>query len=288
LSLAMPSGHIIVTGGSRGIGAAICRRLAADGHAVAVNYTADAKAAEATVAEIKKSGGRAQAFQADVADSAQIHRLFEQATEALGPLAGLVNNAGVSGRFATTDEREAAELTQLFQINVIGTILACKEAVLRLSTKHGGSGGAIVNISSIAARLGGLPGLASYAATKGAVESFTKGLATEVGPEGIRANVVAPGFTATDMTRDQIAQPGFRERIEGMLPVTVRHEDFGKEGVLPVFVIRALDEDGKTSERKYKLNSPIVRRVLAPNEEPGKALRKEPRKSSAKKHRRTR
>jgi NAD(P)-dependent dehydrogenase (short-subunit alcohol dehydrogenase family) len=215
----MPSGLIIVTGGSRGIGAAICRRLVADGHAVAVNYTADAKAAEATVAEIRKSGGRAQAFQADVADSAQIHRLFEQATEALGPLAGLVNNAGVSGRFATTDEREAAELTQLFQINVIGTILACKEAVLRLSTKHGGSGGAIVNISSIAARLGGLPGLASYAATKGAVESFTKGLATEVGPEGIRANVVAPGFTATDMNRDILAQPSFRERIEGMTPL---------------------------------------------------------------------
>ena len=215
----MPSGLIIVTGGSRGIGAAICRRLAADGHAVAVNYTADAKAAEATVSEIKKSGGQAQAFQADVADSAQLHRLFERATEALGPLAGLVNNAGVSGRFATTDEREAAELTQLFQINVIGTILACKEAVLRLSTKHGGSGGAIVNISSIAARLGGLPGLASYAATKGAVESFTKGLATEVGPEGIRANVVAPGFTATDMNRDILAQPSFRERIEGMTPL---------------------------------------------------------------------
>ena len=215
----MPSGLVVVTGGSRGIGAAICRRLGADGYAVAVNYTADAKAAEATVAEIKKSGGRAQAFQADVADSAQLHRLFEQATEALGPLAGLVNNAGVSGRFATTDQREAAELTQLFQINVIGTILGCKEAVLRLSTKHGGSGGSIVNISSIAARLGGLPGLAAYAATKGAVESFTKGLATEVGPDGIRVNAVAPGFTETDMNRDPLAQPSFRERIEGMTPL---------------------------------------------------------------------
>jgi NAD(P)-dependent dehydrogenase (short-subunit alcohol dehydrogenase family) len=215
----MPSGLIIVTGGSRGIGAAICRRLAADGHAVAVNYTADAKAAETTVAEIKKSGGRAQAFQADVADAAQLHRLFDQATKALGPLAGLVNNAGVTGAAITTDQREAAELTQLFAINVIGTILACKEAVLRLSTKHGGQGGSIVNISSIAARLGGLPGLASYAASKGAVESFTKGLATEVGPEGIRVNAVAPGFTATDLTSDQIAQPGFRERIEGMTPL---------------------------------------------------------------------
>jgi NAD(P)-dependent dehydrogenase (short-subunit alcohol dehydrogenase family) len=215
----MPSGLIIVTGGSRGIGAAICRRLAADGHAVAVNYTADAKAAEVTVEQIKNSGGLAQAFQADVSDPAQLPRLFDQATEALGPLAGLVNNAGVTGRSATTDQREAAELTQLFQINVIGTILACKEAVLRLSTKHGGSGGSIVNVSSIAARLGGLPGLASYAATKGAVESFTKGLATEVGPEGIRVNAVAPGFTATDMTRDQIAQSGFRERVESMTPL---------------------------------------------------------------------
>jgi NAD(P)-dependent dehydrogenase (short-subunit alcohol dehydrogenase family) len=213
------SGLIIVTGGSRGIGAAICRRLAADGYAVAVNYAADAKAAEATVTQIKKVGGRAQAFEANVADPAQLPRLFEQATKALGPLAGLVNNAGVSGRFATTDQREAAELTQLFQINVIGTILACKEAVLRLSTKHGGSGGSIVNISSIAARHGGLPGLASYAATKGAVESFTKGLATEVGAEGIRVNAVAPGFTETDMNRNALAQPSFRERIEGMTPL---------------------------------------------------------------------
>jgi NAD(P)-dependent dehydrogenase (short-subunit alcohol dehydrogenase family) len=215
----MPSGLIIVTGGSRGIGAAICRRLAADGHAVAVNYAADAKAAEATVAEIKKSGGRAQAFQADVADEGQLHRLFEQATQALGPLAGLVNNAGAAGRFARVEDRDADELTQLFAVNVIGTILSCKEAVLRLSSKRGGSGGSIVNISSIAARLGGLPGLAAYAATKGAVESFTKGLATEVGPEGVRANVVAPGFTATDMTRDQLAQASFRERIEGMTPL---------------------------------------------------------------------
>jgi NAD(P)-dependent dehydrogenase (short-subunit alcohol dehydrogenase family) len=215
----MPSGFIIVTGGSRGIGAAICRRLAADGYAVAVNYAANANAAEATVAEIKKSGGRAQAFQADVANPAQIPRLFEQATQALGPLAGLVNNAGVTGRFATTDQREAEELTQLFQINVIGTVLACKEAVLRLSTKQGGSGGSIVNISSIAARLGGLPGLASYAASKGAVDSFTKGLANEVGPEGIRVNAVAPGFTATDMNRDALAKPTFRERMEGMTPL---------------------------------------------------------------------
>ena len=215
----MPSELIIVTGGSRGIGAAICRRLAADGYAVAVNYAANAKAAEATVGEIKKSGGRAGAFQADVANQAQIPRLFDEATRALGPLAGLVNNAGVSGRFARLEDREVEELTQLFAVNTMGTILACKEAVLRLSTKRGGSGGSIVNISSIAARLGGLPGLAPYAATKGAVESFTKGLAIEVGPEGIRVNAVAPGFTDTDMNRSQLADASFRARIEAMTPL---------------------------------------------------------------------
>ena len=215
----MPSGLIIVTGGSRGIGAAICRRLASDGYAVAVNYAADAKAAETTVAAIQKSGGRAQAFQADVADPAALHGLFEKATQALGPLAGLVNNAGSSGRFAPVAEQEEAELTRLFAINVIATILACKEAVLRLSTRRGGSGGAIVNISSIAARLGGLPGLGPYAATKGAVETFTKGLATEVGAEGIRVNAVAPGMVETDMSEPLLAQAAARERIESMTPL---------------------------------------------------------------------
>src|SRR5579872_5962652 len=215
----MPSGLVIVTGGSRGIGAAISRRLAADGYSVAVNFASDAKAAEATVADIKKAGGKAQAFKADVADPAALPRLFEEATQALGPLAGLVNNAGVTGRFARIDEREAKELTQLFALNVIGTILACKESVLRLSTRHGGSGGAIVNLSSIAARIGGLPGLAPYAATKGAIETFTKGLATEVGPDGIRVNVVAPGMIETDMTRDQLGEAPFRQRIEATTPL---------------------------------------------------------------------
>ncbi len=214
----MPSGVIIVTGGSRGIGAAICRRLAADGYAIAVNYAADAKAAAATVAGIEKSGGRAQAFQADIADPAALRDLFDKATKALGPLAGLVNNAGSSGRFARVDEQDPADLTRLFAINVIATILACREAVLRLSTQHGGSGGAIVNLSSIAARLGGLPGLGPYAATKGAVESFTKGLATEVGPEGIRVNAVAPGMVETDMSQPLLAQAA-RERIEAMTPL---------------------------------------------------------------------
>ena len=215
----MSSGLIVVTGGSRGIGAAVCRRLAADGYSIAVNYAADAKAAEATVAAIEKSGGRAEAFQADVSDPVALSRLFEQATQALGPLAGLVNNASVGGRFARIEEQDATALTGLFATNVFATILACKEAVLRMSTRRGGPGGAIVNISSIAARLGGLPGLVAYAASKGAIESFTKGLATEVGAEGIRVNAVAPGFVETDMSKPLLSQADARGRIEAMTPM---------------------------------------------------------------------
>jgi NAD(P)-dependent dehydrogenase (short-subunit alcohol dehydrogenase family) len=214
----MPSGLIVVTGGSRGIGAAICRRLATDGYAIAVNYAADAKAADATVASIEKVGGRAKALQADVGDPVALADLFDNATKALGPLVGLVNNAGV-GRFARVEELDATALSGLFAVNVFATMLACKEAVLRLSTRHGGPGGAIVNLSSIAARLGGLPGLAAYAASKGAVESFTKGLATEVGAEGIRVNAVAPGFVETDMSRPVLSRADARGQIEAMTPL---------------------------------------------------------------------
>jgi NAD(P)-dependent dehydrogenase (short-subunit alcohol dehydrogenase family) len=125
----------------------------------------------------------------------------------------LVNNAGISGAFARVDEQEPANLARLFAVNVIGTILCAREAVRRLSTLHGGKGGAIVNISSVAARLGGLAGLVPYAATKGAIETFTKGLANEVAREGIRVNAVAPGMIATDMTSSGLSSPEFRERI---------------------------------------------------------------------------
>lgn len=215
----MPAGLIIVTGGSRGIGAAICRRLAADGYAIAVNYAAAAEAADATVASIKNAGGRAAAFRADVADPAAVARLFRQATDALGPLAGLVNNAGQSGRTLRLEDQGPEDFNRQFSINVVGTIVACREAVLRLSTRHGGNGGAIVNLSSIAARLGGLTGLSVYAATKGAIESFTRGLANEVGPDGIRVNAVAPGMVETDMSRPLIADPSARERIAAMTPL---------------------------------------------------------------------
>ena len=215
----MPSGLIIVTGGSRGIGAAICRRLATDGHAVAVNYTADAKAAEATVSEIKEVGGACAGVSSRCrgpgSASSAVRPGDESARAARRPRQQRRRHgSGRDDRSAGSCGADAALCNQRNWDNP-----RLQRGCLRLSTKHGGSGGSIVNISSIAARLGGLPGLASYAATKGAVESFTKGLATEVGPEGIRVNAVAPGFTATDLTSDQIAQPGFRERIEGMTPL---------------------------------------------------------------------
>jgi len=207
----MASGAIIVTGGGRGIGAATSLKLAQAGYSVAVNYAADEAAAQATVAAIQARGGRARALRADVADAAAVERMFDDADRALGPLAGLVNNAAMIGRAARIDEQESGDLARLFAVNVIGTILCAKEAVRRLSTSHGGRGGSIVNISSVAARLGGLAGNVPYAATKGAIETFTRGLATEVAREGVRVNAVAPGMTATDMASEEMraaALPG--------------------------------------------------------------------------------
>lgn len=192
-------GMVIVTGGGRGIGAAVCLRLASLGHPVAVNYSQDAASAETLVETIQAAGGRAHAVQADVSVQAQVAGLFADATRLLGPLAGLVNNAGISGPIARLDAREAAELERLLLVNVLGTMLCAREAVRLMSTRHGGQGGGIVNLSSVAARTGGFPGIAPYAATKGAIESFTKGFASEVAQEGIRVNAVAPGVVETDM-----------------------------------------------------------------------------------------
>jgi len=190
---------IIVTGGSRGLGAAMCRKLAALGHPVAVNYASNAAAAEAVVREITGAGGRAEAFAADVADEADVARLFEAAEKALGPLGGLVNNAGIVGGSFRLADLEAAVMKRTFAINVFGTMLCARAAVRRLSTARGGAGGAIVNLSSVASRLGGPGELVHYAASKGAIDSFTLGLAREVADEGIRVNAVAPGLIETDM-----------------------------------------------------------------------------------------
>jgi len=190
---------IIVTGGSRGLGTAMCRKLAALGYPVAVNYASNASAAEAVVREITGAGGRAHAVAGDVAQEADVLRLFEAAEAALGPLGGLVNNAGIVGANSRLADLDVVALQRTFAINVIGTVLCAREAVRRLSTARGGQGGVIVNLSSVAARLGGPGEFVHYAASKGAVDSFTLGLAREVAAEGIRVNAVAPGLIETEM-----------------------------------------------------------------------------------------
>jgi len=190
---------VIVTGGSRGIGAAICRKLGALGYPVAVNYAANPAAAKDVVRAITEAGGRAHAFAGDVSREDDVRRLFEEAERALGPLGGLVNNAGIIGGKGRVDEIAFEALNRTFAVNVVASFLCAREAVRRLSTRHGGRGGAIVNISSVATRLGGAGEFVHYAASKGAIDSFTLGLAREVAEEGIRVNAVAPGLIETEM-----------------------------------------------------------------------------------------
>jgi NAD(P)-dependent dehydrogenase (short-subunit alcohol dehydrogenase family) len=194
------TGILLITGGSRGIGAATARLAARAGHAVAINYRAAKDKALALVAEIERGGGRAIAVQADVAAQGQVEAMFRE-IDAFGPLTALVNSAGIS---VTTQTRvadfEQSALVRMLAVNVIGTMLCCREAVRRMSTRFGGKGGAIVNVSSMAAAIGGRPGRTAYAASKGAVDSFTIGFAREVAREGIRVNALRPGMTMTDMT----------------------------------------------------------------------------------------
>ena len=192
-------GLVIVTGGSRGIGAAICRRVAADGYAVAVNYAFNQELAQTVVAEIVAAGGRAAAFPGDVSAEPDVVRLFADAQAQLGPLYGLVNNAGILGGSSRLQDLTAEALARVLAVNVAGSMLCAREAVWVLSTRHGGSGGAIVNMASVASRLGGPGELVHYATTKGAIDSFTLGLAREVADEGIRVNAVAPGVIDTEM-----------------------------------------------------------------------------------------
>lgn len=187
-----------MTGGSRGIGAATSRMAAEAGYTVLVNYARDAATAEALVGELRSAGGSAEAIQADVGDEADVLALFE-AADRLGRLAGLVNNAGVVDLVARVDEMSVARLRRMFEINTIGLIVCAREAVKRMSTRHGGEGGAIVNVSSASARLGSPGQYVDYAAAKGAVESFTVGLGREVVREGIRVNAVRPGIIDTEI-----------------------------------------------------------------------------------------
>lgn len=193
-------GHVLlVTGGSRGIGAATARLAAQRGWAVAVNYTANSLAADEVVRTIRAEGGNAITVQADVADEAQVLRMFDKVDAKLGRLTGLVNNAGVVDVSARVDEMSVARWRRMFDINVIGSMLCAREAVRRMSTRHGGEGGAIVNLSSAASRLGSAGQYVDYAAAKGAIDSFTLGLAREVAAEGIRVNAVRPGLIETDI-----------------------------------------------------------------------------------------
>ena len=190
---------LLVTGGSRGIGAATCLLAARQGWSVAVNYTANSLAADEVVREIRAAGGRAMAVQADVADEAQVLRMFEQVDAKLGRLTGLVNNAGVVDVTARVQDMSVARWKRMFDINVIGSLICAREAVRRMSTRQGGTGGSIVNLSSAAARLGAPGQYVDYAAAKGAIDAFTIGLAKEVAAEGIRVNAVRPGLIDTDI-----------------------------------------------------------------------------------------
>ena len=190
---------VLVTGGSRGIGAACSLLCARAGYAVAVNYTRDEGAANAVVERIRADGGQALAIQADVADEAAVLRMFATIDRELPPLRALVNNAGVVDMPARLDEMSLARLQRMFAINVIGSLLCAREAVRRMSTRHGGAGGAIVNLSSAAARLGSPGQYLDYAAAKGAIDTFTVGLAKEVATEGIRVNAVRPGIIETEI-----------------------------------------------------------------------------------------
>jgi NAD(P)-dependent dehydrogenase (short-subunit alcohol dehydrogenase family) len=201
-------GAVVVTGASRGIGAAIAERLAADGYGVVVNYAADAEGAESVVSAIKAKGGRATAVRADVASEDEVAAMFGRALEQMGPLTALVNNAGIGGAQARIDEQRADEMSRLTQVNIVGSMVCAKHAVRAMSTARGGQGGSIVTIASIAAKAPAGPhGLVPYEATKGALVTFARGLSNEVGAEGIRSNSVSPGVIDTEL----VSSPELRD-----------------------------------------------------------------------------
>ena len=215
----MNHGVVLVTGGSRGIGAAIARQAAAAGWAVCLTYRADEAAAASVVAGIEAAGGTAAAVRADVAEDADVLAAFA-AADALGPVRALVANAGIGAARARVDEVTAGRVQRILAVNVLGPILCCREAVRRLSSRHGGPGGSIVLVSSAAARLGSPGEYVDYAASKGAVDTLGLGLSREVSGEGIRVNVVRPGIIETDIHAsggqpDRVARLGPRYRSAG-------------------------------------------------------------------------
>ncbi|MBB3391224.1 NAD(P)-dependent dehydrogenase (short-subunit alcohol dehydrogenase family) [Rhizobium sp. BK275] len=209
---------LLVTGGSRGIGAAACLVAARHGWRVAVNYASNETAANAVVSEIKKAGGDAFAIKGDVGNSADIVSMFEAVDKHFGRLDGLVNNAGIVDNTARVDEMSADRLERMMRINVTGSILCAGEAVRRMSSRHGGQGGVIVNISSMAAVIGGSTQYVDYAASKAAIDTFTIGLSREVAAEGIRVNAIRPGIIETDIHASG-GQPDRAKEMASSIPM---------------------------------------------------------------------
>ncbi len=209
---------LLVTGGSRGIGASIARLAAKAGYRVAVNFVSDTEAAAAVVREIEAGDGEAFAIRADIGEEKDILAMFATVEERFGRLDALVNNAGVVGRRSRLDEMDAARLQRMVAVNTVGTMLCTREAVRRMSTRHGGQGGVIVNISSMAAQLGSPSLYVDYAASKGAVDTFTYGLALEVAAEGIRVNGVRPGIIETDIHASR-GEPDWPRDMTSLLPM---------------------------------------------------------------------
>ncbi len=209
---------LLVTGGGRGIGAATALLAAQRGYAVAVNYTSNSLAADEVVRQIRAGGGTAMAVRADVADEAQVLAMFQQVDAKLGRLTALANNAGVVDTAQRVDEQSLARWRRMFEINVFGTMLCAREAVRRMSTRHGGTGGAIVNVGSVASVHGAAGQYVDYAAAKGAVDVFTLGLAREVAAEGIRVNAVRPGIVDTEIHASG-GQPGRAQRLAPQIPM---------------------------------------------------------------------
>jgi len=212
------AGVLIVTGGGRGIGAATARLAARRGYAVCVNYARNRESAEGVVADIGQAGGRAIAVQADVSVESEVVRLFETVDRNLGTVTALVNNAGIIEKQARLADIDAARIARMFTANVTGPFLCASQAVRRMSTKHGGTGGAIVNVSSAASRIGGGGEYLDYAASKGAIDTFTLGLAKEVATEGIRVNAVRPGIIYTEIHASG-GEPGRVDRMKSFVPM---------------------------------------------------------------------
>jgi NAD(P)-dependent dehydrogenase (short-subunit alcohol dehydrogenase family) len=211
------TGVLLITGGASGIGAETARRAAKRGYKVAINYRSRDAQAMGVAADIAAQRGEAIALPGDMANEADIVRLFNETERAFGRLTHLVNSAGIGGGGTRVEAFDTRALQQLFAVNVVGLMLCCREAARRMSTRHGGKGGAIVNVSSMAATIGGRPGASAYAASKAAVDSFTMGFAKDVAAEGIRVNSLRPGMVLTEMTEDRLKDEAFRAGIESTI-----------------------------------------------------------------------